>query len=133
MRAGDSVSSPSVRPYPVSRTVVPIVGFERFSRIGSMSVIGLLSLASATSAVGDCRTAITVTSCPSVPVRSARPTVATVVRATSFETCLPWAFLKQWPAVSTHCGAISPPEHELSRSPPSAVGMSVIVSLTENG
>nr|BFE72638.1 hypothetical protein GCM10020092_059390 [Actinoplanes digitatis] len=59
-----------------------------------------------------------------------RPTVAVVSRATGRDTRVPFAVLKQCPAVITHRGAMSAPEQELSRRPPPAVGSPVIVSLT---
>jgi hypothetical protein len=121
-----------VEPYPVSRTTEPTAGASRPTRIGLMSVMGVSSLASATSAVGDCRTATTLTSWPAVPVRSVRPTVAVVRSATGYSTRTPSKVRKQCPAVITQRGATRAPEQALLRRPPSAVGIPVMVSFTEN-
>lgn len=84
-----------VDPYPVSRSTSPACGARLPSRIGRTSRTGFASRASATSAVGDCRTATTVTSCPPVPSRSVRPTVAVVRSATGYSTRTPFASRKQ--------------------------------------
>src|SRR5262245_5826591 len=97
-----------------------------------MSVIGLASLARATSPRGDWTTWMMSMTWPVVWDRSVRPTVAVVGYGVGPLTRLPLMSWKQWPAVSIHCGATSAPEQALSRVVPPGTGMFVMVSLVEN-
>ena len=114
--------------------MAPFLGAAALSGNGAIVVIGVASLASATSTRDACRTWVTATSKPTVVwVRSVRPTVAMVAYGVAPLTRLPRASWKQWPAVMIHCGAMRAAEHALSYVVPSVRGMPVIVSFVENG
>ena len=121
-----------VRPYPVSRRTSPATGGVSPIRTGVTSVIAVPNSTRATSAVSDWRTPTTSLWCPARLPRSVRPTVARVRRATARLTRCPPGSRKQCPAVITQRGAISAPEHQLSRVPPPVAGRSTMVSRTEN-